>query len=485
MRTYRLFCQLLGVLGLRSFDPEPTLEGGTRSVRSIYSSDDLHFTNWDLLKGRSVEGEGDRSAPATTAQRVVSWIYTGMVAGLLLVRPVWFAAVRSRWTDLDWATLLYLGLLPVQYLQALRYLATDHIEPHLVYGIFEADPEKVPFSSSASSASQETLGSLVPSPLPSPSSHAAASSPPVTEPSVELAEPKACSHRPSAAASSWQRRAGVGAVGLLLLAALGGGLALGLLPSEALEASFIPLAGSRGEWLGRLLAVVDTLFGRLTQLLNLGFFVLVFLHHIQDLRHIEECIQEHIFRSIGTSLMIHHIILVRHSIDVSVRQMHGIFSTCTLCGALSLGCLAHHITEHPVSDLPVYLVLCTVTYLLVQVVYVLLIYQLSEQRQRLLRLLHLPRITACCLNRMEGLSMRCSADRNIYYPVGRTSDETLKNVLVITAESASTLDWNLLQCVLERQWEEFHILGIRVNDGSLFLRCTALVGVLLSGKYLL
>ena len=150
----------------------------------------------------------------------------------------------------------------------------------------------------------------------------------------------------------------------------------------ALEASFIPLAGSRGEWLGRLLAVVDTLFGRLTQLLNLGFFVLVFLHHIQDLRHIEECIQEHIFRSIGTSLMIHHIILVRHSIDVSVRQMHGIFSTCTLCGALSLGCLAHHITEHPVSDLPVYLVLCTVTYLLVQVVYVLLIYQLSEQRAR-------------------------------------------------------------------------------------------------------
>ena len=81
--------------------------------------------------------------------------------------------------------------------------------------------------------------------------------------------------------------------------------------------------------------------------------------------------------------------------------------------------------------------------------------------------------------------MRCSAGRNIYYPVGRSAEETLKNVLVITAESASTLDWNLLQCVLERQWEEFSILGIRVNDGSLFLRCAALVGLLLSGKYLL
>ena len=81
--------------------------------------------------------------------------------------------------------------------------------------------------------------------------------------------------------------------------------------------------------LSRFLGVVDTVYGRVTQALNMMLFVTVFTHHWHDLCFIESCMEDHLFRSVGTATMIHHVILVRHSVDTSVEAFHPMFSSFT------------------------------------------------------------------------------------------------------------------------------------------------------------
>lgn len=463
---YSAWSRLLWLLGLRAADPEP-LSGGCRSgglpvparrLAPVYTEHDLHFTNWNLLKRRSHYSEAPPREPGASAV-CLSWLYTGCIAALLCARPAVFtyrvAARGDPVTEEDVAFLCFLWLIPVQYVHALIYLSTDHIEPHLCYTMYGED--SAPFSSSSSSSVE-----------------ALALDPDLVE-RVRWRPPRL-------------RRAErcLGALCLAgLLAALAAGIGLSASSTALLRESRVPLAGTRAEWLGRLLGVIDTVYGRTTQALNLAMFAVVFHNHWRDLCFIERCIADYLFRTVGTSTLIHHIILVRHSVDVSVRKFHAMFSSFTLVGAIAVAALLHYCTRHPARTVPLYLAVCSIAYLAVQALYLVLVHRIAHQRGRLLELLHQPRMTLCCLNRLEGLGMHCEPDGTVHYPFGETHEQNTKHLVIIAAESASTVDWQLLQSVLERRWEEFEVLGVRVSDGSLLMRCVGLVGLLLSGKYLL
>ena len=466
MQTYRYFCYTLWALGLRKLDPEPPRDPDIsafkgRYLQAAHADRDLHFTNWNLLKNRSHYDEDPPPRPSQScaARWGAAWAYTAAVTVCLCIRPAIFAhrCLRDPGNidELDVAFLCFMLLIPIQYIQSCVYLSSDHIEPYISYSVYGEDDR--PFSSSGSSSIDELI---------------------LEEDLIEQVQ-----WRPPRAGCADRCLATVCA--LALVSALAAGVILCSARAEVLEESHVPFSQSRYQWVGRAIAMVDTVYGRVTQALNLTLFVAVFHNHWRDLCFIEKCIEEYVFKKIGTSAMIHHIILVRHSVDASVNKFHGMFSSFTVLGAIGLSCLLHYCTRHPARSAPLYLLTCGGAYLAVQAVYIALMHRLSSQRLRLLELIHHPRITLCCLNRMAGLSMHCDENGRIHYPLGESDEERSKNLIVMEAENASTMDWRLLESVLERRWEEFEICGVRVSDGALLCRCVAIVALVLSGKYLL
>ena len=208
--------------------------------------------------------------------------------------------------------------------------------------------------------------------------------------------------------------------------------------------------------LGRALAVFDTVFGRVAQMLNVGVFLLVFCHHLEDMEHLIDLFELRYAFSFPKTL--DRVAETQACLAHSTGRLHGVFTTSSLMGGLGLA-----LCVRQARGMTPYLLFCCAIYAAVQGLFLLMVRALAARRQRLLDTAYSLKFTRACLHRNTDNS--------------RTS--------VIARETGSTVDWLALTQLLEQRWVQFTLCGIDLQDGQLVTRCAWLVGLLVAGRGLL
>ena len=357
---------------------------------------------------------------------------------VLLVRPGVFTALWLEAGSSDVHTagaLCFLWLVPVQYAQAWRYLRIDHVDSHWMrchgthhpwFGV-QLNPsqsDKSPWfgvggthaglSGARWRHMREYLSSYIP----------------------------------------------VISFVLLLLAST---LSAFLMTEDQLAHSYILFFGPYFDAapapglqvLGRALAIFDTVFGRVAQMLNVGLFLLVFCHHLEDMAHLIDIFE--LRYAFNFPKILDRVAETQACLTHSAGRLHGLFTSSSLLGGLGLA-----LCMRDVQAMPPYLVFCCTVYAAIQALFLLMIRALAARRQRLLDTAYSLKFTRACLHREQNA-----------------------RALVIARETGSTVDWLALTQLLEQRWVQFTLCGIDLQDGQLVTRCAWLVGLLVAGRRLL
>ena len=427
VQAYRVFAQLLRLMGLRGARPREE----DSSACALYRAPD-----WNELLPTP------ESAQTSAAFRA----WTAGVLLVLLVRPAAFTALWLAGGAADpraAGALCFLWLVPVQYAQAWRYLCSDHVDSHWMrclgthhpwFGVEQRRPRP---AAEANAEARAWFGVQ------------AAAGPLRCCPSWKAFREVLSSYVPVLAFAL-----------LLVISTL-----LALLMTDAqlgqsyilfFGPSFAGVAPGPGlRVLGRALAVFDTVFGRVAQLLNVGMFLLVFCHHLEDMAHLVDLFE--LRYTFNFPKILDRVTETQACLVHSTGQLHGIFTSSSLLGGLGLAlCL------RDVHGMTPFLVYCCAAYGGLQALFFLMIRALAARRQRLLDTAYSLKFTRACLHR----------DQNA-------------RPLVVARETGSTVDWLALTQLLEQRWVQFTLCGIDLQDGQLVTRCAWLVGLLVAGRGLL
>ena len=424
-QAYLVFTQLLRVLGLRG---RGLPQRDDETACALYRA-----PAWDVLQPRPPPSPPWRAAAAP------------LVLLVLLARPLAFTALWMADGCADSllaGTLCFLWMVPVQYAQAWRYLTIDHIDSHWM----RCHGENHPWFGVAAHPMPPTPRAETPA----------------------WFGVKQGPGRFSLGRRAWKtlRESSPSYIPLFgfVLLLLGSTLLACLMTDDQLGQSYILFFGPhfakytspKLRVLGRALAIFDTVFGRVSQMLNVGMFLLVFCHHLEDMAHLIELFElRHAFSFPKT---LDRVAETQACLAHSTGRLHGVFTSSSLLGGLGLAlCLRR------ASGMTPYLLFCAAVYAAVQGVFLLMVRALGARRRRLLDTAYSLKFTRACLHRNTEDS--------------RTS--------VVARETGSTVDWLALTQLLEQRWVQFTLCGIDLQDGQLVTRCAWLVGLLVAGRRLL
>ena len=425
MQTYRVFALLLQLLGLR---PGPFPQTSDENVCGLYNP-----PQWDVLHGprQSTASVDGNNAGAGGHWRRRAWTWAVLL--LLSVRPLAFTLLSTMYGNaMDCGALCFMWLVPIQYAQAWQYLRHAHVDMHWMR---------------CSGAAQHPWFGV------DPGARRSTSSPDQTmwfgvtrmEPFRGIrARQYVLSHVP-------------GLTSLVLL--LASTCFVLFLNDHELESSYIPFFGtSFGAWqtpalqaAGRALTVVDTVFGRVTQMLNVGMFIMVFCHHIEDMACLEDIFDlppDHF----DMKKLIQRVAETKACLQHSTALLHDIFTSSSILGGMALA-----LCMQTPQRMPPYLIFCCAVYASVQLLFFLMVRYLAHRRQVLLERMYSLEFTQRCL---------CPS-------TGQTN-----------TNKECSLDWMTLTRLLEQQWAQFTLCGVDLQDGQLVTRCAWLVGLVLSSRYL-
>ena len=261
-QAYRVFARLLRVLGCGAAGAP-----AGRAPRRARSTARPRGTCCCRQNKRGVKVRTHKGGAA--ARRAAALLLALLVPLVLLARPAAFTVlwlVDGAGDPLMAGALCFLWMVPVQYAQAWRYLSTDHIDSHWMRCYGEDHPW---FGIQDDSDSEETRQAWF------------------GIRGGRTGTPRAW----RALRESFSSYVPLFSFALLLL---GSTLLACLMSDTQLGQSYILFFGPHFAGctspalrvLGRALAIFDTVFGRVAQLLNVGVFLLVFCHHLEDMAHL-------------------------------------------------------------------------------------------------------------------------------------------------------------------------------------------------------
>ena len=438
VQAYGVFVLLLRLLGLRGRG-HPRRDAG--AACALYRA-----PAWSELLPRAPDPPDHPRHPPGARRGRCGHARAAAVLVALLARPAAFTALwlADGAADVREAgALCFLWLVPVQYAQAWRYLSIDHIDSHWMRCLGTHHPwfgvENQP-SSDSEESDPEWFGVRA------------------------RAGRLRCAPRFKRVRESMPSYVPVIFFGVLLV---GSTLLAWLMTDAQLAESHILFFGPRFAGLapgpglravGRVLAIFDTVFGRVAQLLNAGVFLLVFCHHLEDMAHLVD-----LFRLRYTfqfAKILDRVMETQACLAHSTARLHGIFSSSSLLGGMGLALCLRGGGAH--GGLTPYLVYCCVSHGVLQVIFCLVIRALAHRRRRLLDTAYSLKFTRACLHRAEP-----------------------QNSVNIARDNGGTVDWLALTQLLEQRWVQFTLCGIDLQDGQLVTRCAWLVGLVVAGRQVL
>lgn len=125
-----------------------------------------------------------------------------------------------------------------------------------------------------------------------------------------------------------------------------------------------------------ILKIVSWLYGRTILSLNIYTFYYIFCKHLKDLKYVKILLTHR--SDISIADFCYKIIDIRTQLRVSIEKLQPIYVTTTLIGSFAIG----NIVKYKILTLEI--ILSSIIFFIIQFIFILIIYNVSNQRQELL-----------------------------------------------------------------------------------------------------
>jgi len=204
------------------------------------------------------------------------------------------------------------------------------------------------------------------------------------------------------------------------------------------------------------------IIGRNIILLNSGLFTLVFFNHVKRIYNFTREIDSgtttlQFNQSNVLSELIIELSKIKSELMCSIERFQYLVSLTTSIGGTALILFIHHkytLREFNLTPSEIYTFIGLIYYLISQIIFFYILYKYSSIR--------------------ENIHKYINSTNFIYAYIKRTPIKNPKNktqsdhkLLILEEESATTIDWLILDRITKENWIDFYILGVSTRDGSL------------------
>lgn len=202
--------------------------------------------------------------------------------------------------------------------------------------------------------------------------------------------------------------------------------------------------------------------GRNIIIINSGVFILIFSNHIHQLNKFIEKIDsgnyEYNFSDFTIlSNIIINITKIRSDLNCSIERFESLVSLTTAFGGISTILFVNHkyVTNNlNFTPTEIYIFVSLTYFLLSQCIFFGILYKYSSIRNKIHIYINSNNFISKYISRTM---LKKNTSRQVYE----------SNLFIIEEESATTIDWILLDRLTKENWIDFSIVGISTRDGSL------------------
>lgn len=228
----------------------------------------------------------------------------------------------------------------------------------------------------------------------------------------------------------------------------------------------IPETLTGNDYIDFTIELLSWIYGRLTIYINLLCFSLVFCKHCKIIKkYVKKIENENLTNAniLSINIITEEILLIRNSLEDSISHFKNIFSSFTLLGTIGLGFFFERVKERNFNLFPWNQL---IIYIIVQICFIIIIFRVSKYRNKIIEYTRSPNFVKKFLRRYTI--------RDVSEKFQDSSDMSIN----LQEENSSTLDWLILDRLLNEKWAEFKVLGIDISDGELIKRGIATVTIL-------
>jgi hypothetical protein len=248
-----------------------------------------------------------------------------------------------------------------------------------------------------------------------------------------------------------------------------------------------------------IFSITEWIYARSLYALTASSFTIVFCNHVNELIIFKNRVNKNEFEMENNyclTKMITNIASLRHGIELSIGFYNDIISFITATGTLSLGLFIRHkldtvktsnIQNLNIIENDIYLIQSYFLFICFQIIFFINIYRYSKIRTLICKRLLSSEFINHFLTRwtVSKVKSKCATEKYIHHQnenQNENQNEILFNtkiLLCIDEENATTLDWFVLDKLINIKWMDFKIMGISFDDGELIKRTIALSSILL------
>lgn len=236
-------------------------------------------------------------------------------------------------------------------------------------------------------------------------------------------------------------------------------------------------------------SLLEWIYARFLYSLTTCSATIIFCFHTNELNNFKNKIEKNEFKMENNyclTKIISHIAKLRHSIELSINFYNKIISFITITSTLSLSLYISHKTNNlinfKIKSNDIYLLQTYLLFLLFQLVFFINIYRYNLIREDLAKLLQGPSFINQFLTRWSISKIKNKLIYNSNTDNDKRLNEILSNtkiLLCIDEENATTIDWFVLEKLINIKWMDFSIMGITFNDIETIKKIMALSSILL------
>ena len=221
-----------------------------------------------------------------------------------------------------------------------------------------------------------------------------------------------------------------------------------------------------------LFDLLQCFYGISIILINLSAFTIVFCKHVKIIEGILEIINNKVYNRCDMtqlSFICKQVTRMRYELHTSIKYMENMFSTSTIIGAIALGYIFETRGKYSVSEISVISILL---FVFSQIVFVYIVNRVSIQKEELHKLINSPRIVKLFLSRLN------KQDFDLYTQTEHLGEDNhteeyintitkMQQMMSIERENATSIDWLILNNILNQKWTEFTVFGVTLQDGNI------------------
>lgn len=231
-----------------------------------------------------------------------------------------------------------------------------------------------------------------------------------------------------------------------------------------------------------ILIIIEWFYTRLLYSIGISTFTLIFCNHLKEINNFIEDITD--YKSLEDAYCLSNYIAnvsyLRHTVEISCNFYNWIMSFVSITGTLSIALYIRFLYNEYIQykkfefeDREYYLLQCYFIYAILQVIFFYIVIKYSYCRNLAKKEIQDAKFINKFLTRfsLSKIKNKCRDSEEIKY--------ISKLILCLEEENASTIDWLILEKLLNDRWIDFSIAGISIHDGSLIKKIVALSGIVL------